>query len=158
LIPFPSEELRDQVALFTAVMKRPTVDPWVAVAGAERLPVGSERMPIETDADGEVPPHAFVAVAWKVVACGTGTLAVPDGGRLVPTPSMVTSAVFSEAIQVRTTLSFGQTVLDDEVRVTVGDAHGCFTARVRASTVGIRASEMMSETDRERMDMDGFLF
>jgi hypothetical protein len=64
-------------------------------------------------------------------------------------------AVLSGATRVRTTLSFAQTVLDDEVRVTVGDAHGCFTARVRASAVTISASETMRVVGSERMDMDG---
>ncbi|HEY2829927.1 MAG TPA: hypothetical protein VGJ88_07380, partial [Thermoanaerobaculia bacterium] len=102
-------------------MKILTFDPCVVEAGDEILPDGAGRMSIVTLADEDCPLHAVFAVALKVVAWATGTTALPDDERFVPTPSTVTNAVGSDVVHDTRTDSFAQTALDDDVIVTTGD-------------------------------------
>ncbi|HEX7191287.1 MAG TPA: hypothetical protein VF381_06915 [Thermoanaerobaculia bacterium] len=91
--PFPRDDVRDHEEAFSVEMKMLTVVPWFMLAGAERLPDAEGLIDTDTDDVADDPPQALLAEAWNVVACATGTTALPIAGRFAPTPSTVTTAM-----------------------------------------------------------------
>jgi hypothetical protein len=151
--PLPSDEASDHEAAFDVLMKMLTLVPCVVDVGDEMLPSGCGRMSTVTLADDDCPLHAVFAAALKVVAWVTGTTALPDDGRFAPTPSTDTSAVGSDEVQDNLTDSLAQTALDDDVIVTTGALHGCFTARGRAFADGTAVRRTSAAANPNRFTM-----